>query len=174
MKVNWRDLAVFFPAAIGGFLLVPRHVFFEGYAFLAWIYLPVFALTVTCLFKNILGRAKAAKSTGSSFLGIVSTAIGITALQACGLGMAACGSAIGIIFGLAVIPGVVAVFVRNHAPVLIFTSIVFQLIALYFLKCFHGLTDLHPEKGPEPDENDVSQRYRSGHKPTGERQERSN
>lgn len=171
MKISWLDPLIFLFAAIGGFFLIPRHVFFENFAVLAWIYLPFFALTITCLARNLLARARAARNAGSSFLGIVSTAVGITALQACGLGMPACGSALGVFFGLALVPGFVAAFVRDYAPLLIFISIIFQAIALYSLGCFNRFAHLHPENRPEPDAKNINQRYRGRHKPAGKSQE---
>jgi hypothetical protein len=80
-------------------------------------------------------RVKIASPAGGSVLGILSMVLGISTLQVCGLGLPSCGMAIGLGFGISLFPGFLTIIVRQHAVLLVATSIILQIVSLFLLRC---------------------------------------
>lgn len=128
---------VFVLALIAGYLLVPRTVFLDRYATgLVAVFLFSFALSLMCLVRVVKERIVQAKTYKSSLIGIVATAVGMTALQACGIGAPVCGASIGGgILGM-IFPAFAVSFLRSYAPYILGFSIIMQLASLRFMNCF--------------------------------------
>jgi len=71
-----------------------------------------------------------------SILGTIAIAIGLVALQACGLGAPVCGAAVGMGIFSAIFPSFFMNFFTNYALWIFLVSITFQVRALYFMNCF--------------------------------------
>jgi len=128
---------IFLIAFFGGYFLIPKAVFTDQYALgLSALFLFSFALTITCLIRNIKERVVQAQIYKSSLIGIIATAIGISALQACGIGAPICGASIGTGIVSMIFPGVLFTYLHEYSVLIIVISILSQLISLYFMNCF--------------------------------------
>ncbi len=107
-----------------------------------WHYIPtitfiiLFALTTTCLIRNIKERIILQHKAKASWITIIASAIGLSALQICGLGGPVCGASIGLSILSFLLPNVALQFLTQYHIYLIFIAIFLQLLSLYFLKCF--------------------------------------
>ncbi len=126
---------VFLLSFIGSYYLIPENVFHSGNRLIAMIFMLVFALSVTCIIRNTKERVLLAKTYKTSIVSIIATAIGISALQVCGMGsMCVVGAGVGILSVF--LPGFALNYLEAHGVIILYFSITLQLIALYFLKCF--------------------------------------
>ncbi len=126
---------VFLLSFIGSYYLIPENVFHSGNRLIAMIFMLVFALSVTCIVRNTKERVLLAKTYKTSILSIIATAIGISALQVCGMGsMCVMGAGVGILSIF--LPGFALNYLEAHGVIILYFSIFLQLVALYFLKCF--------------------------------------
>ena len=86
--------------------------------------------------RNVKEKVILAKTYKSSLIGILATAIGLSALQVCGVGAPVCGATIGAGFLSALFPGIFMRFLDNFAVYILIASILLQIISLYFMNCF--------------------------------------
>ncbi|MBT4334308.1 hypothetical protein HOD61_00640 [archaeon] len=101
----------------------------------------VFALTMTCIVNNIKERIILAKTYKTSMVSIIATAIGISALQVCGVGAPICTATIGAGVLALIFPITLIEVLSRYSILIISFSILLQLTALYFLGCFKRVTD---------------------------------
>jgi len=85
---------------------------------------------------NIKERIKLARTYKNSILSIIATAIGLSALQVCGVGAPVCTATIGAGILALIFPVTFVEFLSDYSILIISISILFQLIALYFMNCF--------------------------------------
>ncbi len=130
--------AVYLLALAASYFLTPRFLFFR-YTFLVSIFIILFSLNVTCVIYHIKERVKAARFYKRSIWGIVTSAIGLSVLQVCGIGTPMCGASIGLGVFSTLFPHVIFPFVQQYGPYLIVISIILQIISLYSMKCFSKL-----------------------------------
>ncbi len=95
-----------------------------------------FALTLTCLARNIKEKVVLAKTYKSSILGIIATALGLSVLQVCGVGAPVCGASIGAGIVSLFFPSFALNFFEKYSIYIIIGSIIIQIIALYYMRCF--------------------------------------
>lgn len=147
MKYIWAVLKskycelVFVISFFLSYFLIPKNVFYGWNQLLAYAFMLVFALTTTCIVRNIKEKILLARTYKSSILGIIAVALGLAALQVCGVNAPVCGAAVGIGILSSIFP---AIFVNLMAKPsihlgMILISIVFQLVALYFMNCWKDL-----------------------------------
>ncbi len=107
-----------------------------------WHYIPtiifmfLFAATGTCIIRNIKERIALQHKAKSSILTLISTAIGLSALQVCGLGGPVCGASLGLGILTAILPNTAIKYLMEYHMIFIFFAIALQLLSLYLLKCF--------------------------------------
>jgi hypothetical protein len=131
---------VFALTFVVGLVTVPKSVYLDRLSkILVYIFIALFALTATCLVRNIKERVVAARARQSSILGIVATAIGIVAIQSCGIGAPICGASVGAGFLGFLFPGMALSFFRNYASILLISSIAVQIVSLYLMNCLKKL-----------------------------------
>ena len=128
---------VFVAAFFLGYFLIPRSVFDHSYRILALIFMLTFALSITCITRNIKERIALMKTTKSSVLTIVASIFGLAAFQVCGVGTPVCGVSVGVGFVSIIFPGFLYNLLTDYANGFIIFSIFAQIIALYFMHCFH-------------------------------------
>ena len=122
-----------------GYFIVPKKIFYGYDTILGVLFIFSFALVTTCLVRQIKERAKVARTYSGAIIGIIATAIGLTALEACGVGAPICGAVVGVGILSVIFPiSAVDIIGRYAVPVLV-GSIVVQFIALYFMNCFKKL-----------------------------------
>ncbi len=134
-KSNYCKL-VFIIALIGSYFLIPDTVFRGYYYIIAIIFMVTFSLSVMCVIRSVKDKVVLAKTYKSSILSIIATALGLSALQVCGVGAPICGGSIGLGFLSLVFPRFFINFLANYSAVIIFLAIILQLISLYFMGCF--------------------------------------
>jgi len=127
---------VFLLSLIGAYFLVPKTVFYGAYTILGVIYMIVFALTLTCLIRSIKEKILLAKHYKGSLIGILAAALGMAALQVCGIGAPVCGAAISAGILSVIFPSIFISFLNKYALLIIVSSIIIQGIALYYMNCF--------------------------------------
>jgi len=129
-------LIVFAISLFLSYFLIPKTVFYGWYKILAYTFMISFSLTITCIIRNVKEKILLAKTYKSSVIGIIATALGLTALQVCGVGAPVCGAAVGLGILSSIFPTVFVDVMSKYAVHIIVLSIIFQLVALYFMNCF--------------------------------------
>ena len=134
LKSHYCQLVLFL-GFILAYYLTPENVFQSDNRLIALIFMLVFAMTITCVVRNIKEKVIIAKSLKSSLVGIIATAIGLSALQVCGMsGVCVVGVGAGILS--LILPGFMMNFLESYSVVLLYFSIFIQLASLYYMKCF--------------------------------------
>ena len=127
---------VFILSLVISYFVIPKNIFYGFYTVLGIIFMITFSLVLTCLIKDIKDRIVLAKTYRHHLLGILATAVGLTALHACTIGAPVCASAILFSFIFALLPPIFLNLLTKYAPLIVVLSIIMQLIILYFLGCF--------------------------------------
>jgi hypothetical protein len=128
--------SVFLIALIGSYFLIPTTVFNGLYYIIAITFMVTFSLSVMCIVRSIKDRAELARKSKASLLSIIATALGLSALQVCGVSIPVCGASIGIGLLSVIFPQFFVDFLASYSPFIIGFSVVLQLIALYYMGCF--------------------------------------
>lgn len=127
---------VFLISLIVSYFLIPKQVFYRLYTVLGILFMLFFSLTLTCIVRNVKEKILLARTYKSSVLGIVAVAIGLSALQVCGVGAPVCGAAVGAGVISVLFPTFFSTIVSRYSVFIVLVSIIFQVIALYFMNCF--------------------------------------
>ena len=135
----------FFVYLIGSYFLIPKNVFYGWYNILVGAFMIFFALTLTCLTRNIKEKVVLAKTYKSSILGIIATALGLSVLQVCGVGAPVCGASVGASVLSLFFPSFALSFFERYSLYIVISSILFQIIALYYMRCFVKIC--RPQRG---------------------------
>jgi len=126
---------VFVTSFFLAYFLLPEAVFHHANRILAIIYLLTFASLMTCTVRTIRVRVGVARKNGASVFGIIAAVIGISAFQVCGMSAPVCGMSVGIGVVSAIFPSFLVSTLEAYGSLLIYLSIIAQLVALFFLKC---------------------------------------
>lgn len=136
MFKSYYCIFVFLISLVGVYFLVPSKIFYGYYTWFGIAFILISALTLTCLVRIIKERVISAKSSGASFLGLLSIIFGFGALQACTIGAPICGATIGGGIISLIFPGFVFGFMEKYSIWIVIISIVIQIFAIYFMNCF--------------------------------------
>lgn len=120
-------------------MFTPRKIFYSYYIILGVAFVLVTSLTATCFVRNVKERILSAKASGASVVGIISVVFGFGALQACTIGAPVCGVSLGAGIAALVFPGVAFGFAEKYGIWIVIVSIVIQVVALYYMKCFKSV-----------------------------------
>ena len=132
-------LSVFALSFVLSYFLIPKTVFYGWYTAIAILFMISFSLVTTCIVRNVKEKVMLAKTYKSSIIGIVAVALGLGALQVCGVGAPVCGAAVGLGIFSSIFPTVFVNLMSRYSIHFIILSIVFQLVALYFMNCCKNL-----------------------------------
>lgn len=127
---------VFAVVLLLSYFLVPKRIFYGWYTLVGALFMAMFALTITCIVKNIKEKALLARTSGGSILSIIAIAVGLAALEVCGVGAPVCGATIGLGVLSAVFPSVAFGFFERYSLYIISGTIILQVVSLYFMNCF--------------------------------------
>jgi hypothetical protein len=127
---------VFVIAFIISYFLVPEKIFYSWYTLLGITFMAVFALVIMCIIRNIKKKVLLARTYEGSIVSIIAIAIGLAALEVCGVGAPVCGATIGLGIFSALLPGVALGFFEKYGTYIVVGTIVLQVISLYFMNCF--------------------------------------
>jgi len=119
--------------SVVGYLFILKSGFESGYAWLAIPFIVFFALLTFCMLRNFKSNFKNKGSKKGFFASI----LGFGALQVCGLSAYACSTALGFTVLATILPHSVLNIFQQYSIQIILVSIVFQIYALYQLKCLN-------------------------------------
>ena len=117
-------------------MVTPKEVLFGRYSLVAIFFVIIFSLTITCITRTIKERIKGSLNLGHSISVVIASALGVTALQVCGLGVPACGVGVGAGFVSLIFPGFLFNYLRDYSVFILIFSIIIQIFSLYKMKCF--------------------------------------
>ncbi|MCD6414979.1 MAG: hypothetical protein J7L23_05135 [Candidatus Diapherotrites archaeon] len=133
---------VFIISLILSYFLIPKTVFTGIYYVLAAVFMLVFAISITCIIRNLKERLMLARTYEGSTLSIIAVVLGLSALQVCGVGAPICGATVGLGIVSVIFPGFFVDFLTDYSVYMILFSIILQLVALYFMNCFKKSNEL--------------------------------
>ncbi len=107
---------------------------------LAVFFMISFAMTITCVVRNIKERVSQARTYGTSFFGLIALVLGLSALQVCGIGAPLCGATIGLGIVTWIFPEFLFRFLVGWSVPIIIISILAQWLAIYFMHCFKKIS----------------------------------
>lgn len=136
-KINTKYCRfVFILSLVWWFFMVQKTLFVWNYSILWTIFVLSFALTITCLVRNIKEKIQIANKQKKSIIWIIGAVIGISAAQVCGVNAMFCGSTIWVWVLSTILPWTALWFLSEYSVWIIITSIIIQIFWLYFMKCF--------------------------------------
>lgn len=135
LKSNYCKL-VFILSIILGYFLLPRHIWYSSYIFLAIPFVLLFAFTMACTVRNIKEKVKSKKQNKGSVIGIIASILGISVLQVCGIGVPMCGVSIGMSLLSIFLPSSLLMSLSPFGGWILGIIIIIQIVSLYFLGCF--------------------------------------
>ncbi|MGC9200726.1 MAG: hypothetical protein ACP5F8_02065 [Candidatus Aenigmatarchaeota archaeon] len=127
---------VFITLFLISYFLIPKSVFNGIYLPISVVYMILFALTMTCIVRNIKERIIIARKYQKSLVGLIASIIGLTSLQFCGVGSSACTITVGYGIISIIFPSFIVDFMEKYAFQTLIFSIILQIISLYLMKCF--------------------------------------
>ncbi len=129
-------LATFTLSLILSYFLIPKKVFYESFILIAFAFMFLFALIITCTIRNFKEKIKLAKGTKASGLAAFATALGLISLQVCGVGAPVCGATVGIGILSIFLPATAIGLIENYEIEIIIATILLQFISLKYMNCF--------------------------------------
>jgi hypothetical protein len=129
-------VGVFVIVFLASALLIPKTMTHGYHLVLAIVFMFSFALTITCMVRNIKERIALARTYKTSLVGLIAAVLGLSALQVCGVAAPVCGATIGAGVIASLFPGFLFHFLSRWSVLIILLSIAAQWIALYFMNCF--------------------------------------
>ena len=127
---------VFAISLLVSYFLVPGKIFYGWYTLLGISFMIIFALVIMCIVRNVKEKVVLAKTYEGSIVSIIAIAIGLAALEVCGVGAPVCTATIGIGVFSALLPGVALGFFEKYGTYIVVGTIILQAISLYFMNCF--------------------------------------
>lgn len=133
-KSHYCKLVLIF-ALIGSYFLIPEKVFYSYGYLLAGAFMTVFSLSAACIVRNVKEKIKLSHTYKTSAFSLVLSILGISAFQVCGIGAHFCAASVGFGIISIIFPGFLIDFLTGYSHSIIILSILFQIIALYFMNC---------------------------------------
>lgn len=126
---------VFLASLIVGYVLTPKNVLTGTRGYVAVIFIVLFAFNLACMVRSIKEKIKTARVYKKSILGLLTSIVGISALQVCGLGTPVCGASMGMGLLSAVFPGFLISKMQPYGEIFLVVSIVLLMISLRTMNC---------------------------------------
>jgi len=127
---------IFLASLILTYVFIPKKIFYSYYTIIGVAFIIIASLTITCFVKNIKEKVYAAKAQGASVVGIITILLGLVGLQACTIGAPVCGASIGAGVLALFFPLIAMELIKAHSFLVIYASLIIQIVALYFMGCF--------------------------------------
>jgi len=134
LKSNYCKL-VFVIAWVTAFKIVPEGLLKTPHLGLTIFFSTTFAFSIACMVRSIKEKAVTAQKVGGSVVGIITSTLGISALQVCGLSNPMCGASVGLGFLSTLFPSVMFHYGMEISLFAIILGIFFQLFSLYKMHC---------------------------------------
>ena len=128
---------VFLVSSVLVYFLVPSKIWYGLYSLIGVVFILSTAALITCIVRALKEKLLSSRASGASFFGILSTVVGLGALQTCSIGAPICGASVGAGIVAFFVPGFTLHFLEDQAVLVICGSIVFQLVSLYLMHCFY-------------------------------------
>jgi len=134
MRFRYSTWIAFLLGLLLSYILIPRDVF-EHFLLLALAFMLVFSLTLVCVVRNIREEISIVRKYTHSLLGFILALIGFGAFHVCGVGTV-CSTTVGTAVISLIFPGIFVNFLTDYAVWIIGFSIIFQVVMLYFMRCY--------------------------------------
>ena len=128
-------LIIFFLGLILGYLIIPKTIFSGFWTLIRITYIILFSIVITCIVRVIKERIINMKQTGAGIISIIAAALGLGAMQVCGVGAPICGATIGVGIISIFFPSISLNFLSHYSLLIIFISMVLEIIAIYYMGC---------------------------------------
>ena len=127
---------VFVLAFIGSYFLLPEGVWDGVHKYIALIFMLTFSFSIACIIRNIKEKVVLARTYKTSVFSLILSILGFSAFQVCGLNAGMCTATVGMGVVGTIFPAFFVGFLSDYGHLIIWVSVVFQLLALYIMKCF--------------------------------------
>ncbi len=118
-----------------GYLLIPKEVFAHTHVVVVIPFILLFAFSTACAARSIKERILLSENRGS-LIGIISSIIGITTLQVCGISGPMCGASVGVGILSVLFPGAIITLLRENSIGILISTMILQVVSLYMMRCF--------------------------------------
>ncbi len=132
-KSNFCKLA-FLLSTVFAYFALPIKLLSVYDSILAFLFIAVFALTMSCVIRLLKENFSLALKSGKPLVSVIAAAAGIGAFQLCSVSAPVCGSAAVGIASVA-FPAFFEHFFVRYSYIIIYFSIALQLISLYYMGC---------------------------------------
>jgi hypothetical protein len=134
MRSGWCRL-VFIGFLVLGYVLVPSTALRGQYWFWSALFILTFATSSTCALRGLKDKMEAKLNSGASWLSLIASLLGLSAVQFCSVNAVMCGSTLG--FGLLsfVMPQFLFRLLHEQAVIILIISSLLQVLALYLMGC---------------------------------------
>ena len=137
LKSKYCWIVIFISVILGYFLIIKKFTLFTSFwsIFFSILYIVLFAISNSCLIKELKERIKGNFKTGNSILSILGSILGIGAIQLCTVS-GTCSINIVTSLLLSIFPTSLGFFfIKNGIWILIISNILL-LISIFKLGCF--------------------------------------
>ncbi len=117
-------------------LISPKKIFHGHNTFIGLLFILSTSLLITCLVRSIKEKIYSARLNGASVLGVISIVLGLGAIEACAVSAPVCGAYLGSGILAIFFPNIILNVFEKYNTLIILFSFLFQILALYQLKCF--------------------------------------
>lgn len=127
---------IFALSFIASYFLLPENVFAGIHRYIALAFMFTFSFSVACIVRNIKEKVVLAHTYKTSAVSLVLSILGFSAFQVCGINAGMCTATVGIGVVSTIFPSFFVAFLEDYAHLIIWFSVIVQLIGLYFMRCF--------------------------------------
>jgi len=127
---------VFVLALLISFFLLPEGVFSGTHKYIAVLFMLTFSFSAACIVRNIKNKIVLSRTYKTSVISAILSVLGFSAFQVCGINAAVCTASVSAGFVATIFPGFLFNFLKDYGHLVIWFSVILQIIALYMMKCF--------------------------------------
>ena len=128
---------VFLLAFAGSYFLLPEDILLGMHKYIAIAFMFSFSFSIACIVRNIKEKVVLARTYKTSVVSLILSVLGFSAFQVCGINAGMCTATVGMGIVSTIFPSFFVGFLSDFAHLIIWVSVVFQLVALYFMRCFN-------------------------------------
>jgi hypothetical protein len=128
---------VFVLAFLLSYFLLPEGVFGGVHKYIAIIFMFSFSFSVSCIVRNIKEKIILARTYKTSVFSLILSVLGFSAFQVCGINAGMCTATVGMGVVSTIFPSFLVGFLSSYGHLIIWFSVILQILALYFMKCFN-------------------------------------
>jgi len=127
---------VFILSFIISYFLLPENIFVGIHKYIALAFMFTFSFSIACIVRNIKEKVVLAHTYKTSVVSLILSILGFSAFQVCGINAGMCTATVGMGVVSTIFPGFFVLFLEDYGHLIIWLSVIAQIIGLYFMKCF--------------------------------------